>query len=66
MTAHAMKGAKEKCLEAGMDDYISRPLRREDLMSMVEKWVGLRSGSSRETDEYKSQSKSVIIKEDAY
>ncbi|MBA7549510.1 hypothetical protein ES705_41997 [subsurface metagenome] len=49
-----------------MDDYVSRPFRREDLMSMVEKCVGLRSGSSRETDEYNSQSKSVIIKEDAY
>lgn len=38
MTAHAMMGDKEKCLEAGMDDYISKPIKQQDLMDVIEKW----------------------------
>ena len=36
MTANAMRGDREKCIEAGMDDYISKPLHLEDLMAVVE------------------------------
>jgi CheY-like chemotaxis protein len=39
MTAHAMKGDKEMCLEAGMDDYISKPIKREKVFEILEKWV---------------------------
>jgi two-component system sensor histidine kinase/response regulator len=39
MTAHAMKGDKEICLEAGMDDYIPKPIKRELVFQILEKWV---------------------------
>ena len=38
MTGNAMQGDREKCLQAGMDDYISKPVRIEDIVAALEKW----------------------------
>ncbi len=38
VTAQSMKGDREKCLNAGMDDYIAKPIKREVILSMVKKW----------------------------
>jgi signal transduction histidine kinase/CheY-like chemotaxis protein len=38
MTAHAMKGDRERCLEAGMDDYVSKPLSLARVRAVIEKW----------------------------
>ncbi len=36
MTAHAMTGFRDRCLEAGMDDYITKPIKPEELFQAVE------------------------------
>jgi two-component system sensor histidine kinase/response regulator len=39
MTADAMKEDREKCLESGMNDYMSKPIKREEVFAMIKKWV---------------------------
>jgi len=39
ITANAMAGDRERCLEAGMDDYLSKPATSTQLESMIEKWA---------------------------
>ena len=39
VTANAMQGDRDKCLQAGMDDYLSKPIRPEDLARVLAKWL---------------------------
>jgi CheY-like chemotaxis protein/HPt (histidine-containing phosphotransfer) domain-containing protein len=38
MTANAMPGDRDKCMAAGMDDYLAKPIRPEDLRAIIERW----------------------------
>jgi two-component system, sensor histidine kinase len=40
VTANVMEGERERCIAAGMDDYVSKPFRMADIDAVLEKWVG--------------------------
>ncbi|MEW5893713.1 MAG: response regulator [Pseudomonadota bacterium] len=46
MTANAMQGDDEKCLAAGMDDYLAKPISRDALVAMVAKWAARRRAAA--------------------
>jgi signal transduction histidine kinase len=51
MTANAMMGDREKCIAAGMDDYITKPIEAEDLKRVLEQWLPLPQPAKKpETD----------------
>ena len=49
MTASAMKSDREKCLESGMTDYLTKPIRPDRLFELVQKW-GARSRAHAAAD----------------
>ena len=47
LTANAMEGDRERCLAAGMDDYVSKPIQREQLKRALDRWAPARPANAR-------------------
>ncbi|TAF52161.1 MAG: response regulator [Oscillatoriales cyanobacterium] len=50
MTANAMVGDREACLEAGMDDYLSKPIRPEEIIRVLTQWCGSQAHEATESE----------------
>jgi two-component system sensor histidine kinase/response regulator len=55
MTAEAMAGARESCLAAGMDDHIAKPVRLEDLVDALQKWLPGKKSEKQDAPEVSQQ-----------
>ncbi len=74
MTAHALKGDQERCLQAGMDDYVSKPLDRPGLMRTLERWTQPKAENAAlseetgpaEVEDYSSATESFDFIENAF
>jgi CheY-like chemotaxis protein/HPt (histidine-containing phosphotransfer) domain-containing protein len=64
MTAHALVGDRERCLEAGMDDYVAKPIRPEELQAAIGRQTkrvrSLRGGSARKSVQVQATSSRTL------
>jgi TMAO reductase system sensor TorS len=63
MTAHAMKGDRERCLEAGMDDYVSKPIQPQELQEAIERQIaGFAEAESPESPAREQKDRTIFAR----
>jgi len=55
LTAHAMKGDREKCIAGGMDGYLTKPIRPQELDELLESYVARKRGASKDAEKILSR-----------
>jgi hypothetical protein len=60
VTANAMKGDRDKCMAAGMDDYITKPVQRQKLHEMIAKWTGIDASTPSASSSPTTKSSGIV------
>jgi CheY-like chemotaxis protein/HPt (histidine-containing phosphotransfer) domain-containing protein len=60
MTAQAMQGDREKCIQAGMDDYLAKPIRPGDVRNMIDKWTTQKEATAAKAPAAKTDSPAPV------
>ncbi|OQX96426.1 hypothetical protein B6I21_01075 [candidate division KSB1 bacterium 4572_119] len=66
MTAHAMKGDRERCMNIGMDDYVPKPIKPVELATALNRWIGGKNFKNKLTKEKKNRVRAELFNIDEF